>query len=108
MRIPQLARLCLDCAGGPCFFAVNDVMALGAMTALREAGLHVPRDAQVAGFDDIPTLRDHHPGLTTVRLPLSAMGEQAVALTIGSAAGRHRVRKVSGGVVLRESTAPAS
>jgi LacI family transcriptional regulator len=98
----------LPAAPGPvCFFAVNDVMALGAMTALREAGLSVPRDAQVAGFDDIPTLRDHHPGLTTVRLPLPAMGEQAVALTIGNVAGRLRVRTVSGQVVLRESTAPA-
>ena len=96
----------LPAAPGPvCFFAVNDVMAVGAMTALREAGRTCPPDAQVAGFDDIPTLRDHHPGLTTVRLPLAGMGEQAVALAIGSAAGRHRVRKVSGEVVLRESTA---
>ena len=43
---------------------------------------------QIAGFDDIPTLRDLSPGLTTVRLPLESMGELAVALTIGSAAGR--------------------
>ena len=42
-----------------------------------------PDDVQVAGFDDIPTLRDLTPGLTTVRLPLQSMGEQAVALAIG-------------------------
>ena len=102
----QAMREVLPQVPGPaCFFAVNDMMAVGAMTALREAGRQVPTDAQVAGFDDIPTLRDHHPGLTTVRLPLQAMGEQAVALAIGSAAGRHRVRKVSGEIVLRESTA---
>lgn len=91
-----------------CVFAVNDVMAVGAMTALREAGLRIPEDAQVAGFDDIPTLRDHHPGLTTVRLPLQDMGEQAVALALGGNANRSRIRKVSGQVVLRASTAVRS
>ena len=100
-----IAEVLPGAAGPVCFFAVNDVMALGVMTALREAGLQVPVDAQVAGFDDIPTLRDHHPGLTTVRLPLQAMGEHAVALTIGSPAGRQRVKKVAAEVVLRDSTA---
>jgi LacI family transcriptional regulator len=101
MRIPQLARLCLDCAGGPCFFAVNDVMALGAMTALREAGLDVPRDAQVAGFDDIPTLRDFRPALTTVRLPLELIGERAVQLAL--AADGETSEPIEGEVLLRDS-----
>ena len=43
-------------------------MALGAIAGLRSLGLSVPADAQVAGFDDIPTLRDFTPALTTVRL----------------------------------------
>ncbi len=42
-------------------FAVNDVMAVGAMAAAREAGLRVPEDVAVAGFDDIVTLRDVTP-----------------------------------------------
>lgn len=89
-----------------CLFAANDVMALGAMTAMREWGIAVPGDVQIAGFDDIPTLRDHSPSLTTVRLPLQAMGERAVELALaGPADGELRIESISGEVVLRESTA---
>jgi LacI family transcriptional regulator len=78
-------------------------MAIGAIAAFREAGLRVPQDVQVAGFDDIPTLRDSVPALTTVRLPLVELGEQAVALTLGDGdpAGEVSIR---GEVVRREST----
>jgi LacI family transcriptional regulator len=89
----------------PCVFAVNDVMALGAMAALREAGLGIPNDAYVAGFDDIPTLRDHRPGLTTVRLPLHAMGRRAAELALTGATREVTVERVRGEVVLRDSTA---
>jgi LacI family transcriptional regulator len=89
-----------------CVFAVNDQMAVGAMTALREAGRSIPADVSVAGFDDIPVARDLNPALTTVALPLEELGEQAMdlALTDGRG-GRSRVRRVNGEVVLRESTA---
>lgn len=87
-----------------CVFAVNDVMAIGAIAAFREAGLRVPDEVQVAGFDDIPTLRDSVPALTTVRLPLTELGERAVELTLGDAAGEPGVVSVNGEVVLREST----
>ena len=50
-------------------FPVNDVMAMGAMAALCQRGFEVPGDVGMAGFDDIPTLRDIAPALTTVRLP---------------------------------------
>ena len=73
-------------AGGPrpdCVFAVNDVMAVGALARLRAAGLAVPGDIAVAGFDDILTLRDVTPPLTTVRLPLQRMGEMAANLVLG-------------------------
>ena len=61
----------------------------------------------MAGFDDIVTLRDVYPPLTTVRLPLAKMGEMAASLVFGdAAAGRHRVMPVPGEVVLRESTDP--
>ena len=72
-------------AGGPlpdCVFAVNDVMAVGALARLRAAGLSVPGDVAVAGFDDILTLRDVTPPLTTVRLPLTRMGEMAASLVL--------------------------
>ena len=65
-----------------CLLVVNDVMALGAISGLRALGLAVPDDVQVAGFDDIPTLRDFTPGLTTVRLPLELIGEKAAELAL--------------------------
>ncbi|MGW2091926.1 LacI family DNA-binding transcriptional regulator [Promicromonospora sukumoe] len=85
-------------------FAVNDVMAVGAMAAVRDAGLSVPDDVAVAGFDDIHTLRDVSPGLTTVRIPLAEVGELATELALGRA---ERTRTtVRGEVVLRDSTPP--
>ena len=69
-----------------CVFAVADVMAVGALARLRAAGLSVPADIAVAGFDDIVTLRDVYPPLTTVRLPLTRMGQMAASLVLGEAA----------------------
>ncbi|GAB4084581.1 LacI family DNA-binding transcriptional regulator [Myceligenerans cantabricum] len=68
-------------------FAVNDVMAVGAMAAVRDAGLRVPDDVAVAGFDDIPTLRDVTPALTTVHIALERIGEAATRLALGEPTG---------------------
>ena len=85
-------------------FAVNDVMAVGAMAAARELGVRVPDDIRVAGFDDIVTLRDITPSLTTVHLDLEDIGERAVRLALDDQeAGPHTV-VVGGSVILREST----
>jgi LacI family transcriptional regulator, galactose operon repressor len=86
-----------------CLFAVNDVMAVGAMSALRTRGVDVPGDLGVAGFDDIATLRDVWPGLTTVRLPLEQMGRRALELAIEG--GEPKTETFKAEVVLRESTA---
>ncbi|MEV0796095.1 LacI family DNA-binding transcriptional regulator [Kribbella sp. NPDC050281] len=86
-----------------CLFAVNDVMAVGAMSALRARGVDVPNEIGVAGFDDIATLRDVWPGLTTVRLPLEQMGRRALELAI--AGGEPTTETFKAEVVLRESTA---
>lgn len=94
-------------AGDPgvdCVFAATDVMALGALAALREAGLRVPEDVGVAGFDDISTLREVVPGLTTVRLPMVEMGETVVDLALGGDPDVPRRATVRGELVLREST----
>ncbi|MEU4442860.1 LacI family DNA-binding transcriptional regulator [Actinosynnema sp. NPDC050801] len=90
--------------GATCVFAVNDVMALGAMAALRDHGLRVPQDVSVAGFDDIPTLRDLVPALSTVRLPLEEMGERAARLVLDDVVAGPRTVRVAGEVVLRAST----
>lgn len=91
---------------GACVFAVNDVMALGAIAAFRDAGLRTPRDVQVAGFDDIPTLRDHDPALTTVALPLQEMGRRAIEMALAPDTGDQSVTRVTGRVILRASTKP--
>ena len=58
-------------------FAYNDLAAIGAIRAIREAGLEVPTDVSVIGFDDIEAANYHSPTLTTVRQPLKEMGEIA-------------------------------
>lgn len=88
-----------------CVFAVTDVMAMGAMAALRERGVRVPEDMSIAGFDDIPTLRDTVPALSTVRLPLEEMGEIAAGLVLDAGGDEARTVRVAGEVVLRASTA---
>src|SRR6266849_5347158 len=55
-------------------FAFNDISAIGAIQALREAGRSVPGDVSVVGFDDIQSAAYQNPGLTTVRQPLRQMG----------------------------------
>jgi LacI family transcriptional regulator len=89
-----------------CVFAVADVMAIGALTALHDAGVAVPGEISLAGFDDIPVVRDLTPPLTTVALPLEELGERAMELAIkGARSGRSRILRLSGEVVLRGSTA---
>jgi LacI family transcriptional regulator len=103
-------------AGKPrpdCVFAVTDIMALGALARLRAGGLEVPADIALAGFDDIATLQDVYPPLTTVRLPLKRMGQMAANLVLPEVGdpGRPgqdqpRVIPVPGEVILRDSTVP--
>ena len=97
-------------AGAPrpdCVFAANDVMAVGALARLRAAAIPVPDGIAVAGFDDILTLRDVTPPLTTVRLPLKRMGEMAADLVLSDGdPGRPRVVPVPGEVIVRDSTLP--
>ncbi|MBX3015251.1 MAG: LacI family DNA-binding transcriptional regulator [Caldilineaceae bacterium] len=64
-------------------FASNDMMAFGAMEAIREHGLRIPADLSILGFDDIPQAAGVHPALTTVRQPLEAMGRVATQMLFG-------------------------
>ena len=59
-------------------FAANDMMAVGCLYALREAGLDVPRDIALAGFDDIPIARYVTPTLSTVRVRIADLGRSAL------------------------------
>ncbi len=75
----EAARRLLTLAPRPtAVFASNDAMAIGALSAFREAGLHVPDDIAVAGFDDIPIAAYVMPRLTTVHVPISELGVRAM------------------------------
>ena len=63
-------------------FASNDLMAVGALQAIAEAGLRVPDDIAVVGFDDLPIASRTNPPLTTVRQDIDAIGAAAVDLLI--------------------------
>lgn len=58
-------------------FAANDMMAIGCLRALQEAGMAVPGDIALAGFDDIPISRYVSPALSTVRVPIAQLGVAA-------------------------------
>lgn len=67
-------------SAGTLVFGMSDVVAIGAMTAARDAGLAVGRDLAFCGFDDIPVAHDVSPGLTTVHVPLEEIGYEAFRL----------------------------
>ena len=69
-------------------FAYNDIAAIGAIWAFHEAGLRVPEDISVVGFDDIPGAAYANPGLTTVRQPLVKMGQIAAQTVVDLIEGR--------------------
>ena len=63
-------------------FAASDAMAFAAMRAIQEAGLCIPDDIAVVGFDDIPTAATSQPSLTTVRQPIQRTGSVAAEMLI--------------------------
>src|SRR5271170_6380079 len=93
-------------------FAFNDVSAIGAIKALREAGLRVPQDVSVVGFDDVQSAAFQNPSLTTVRQPLRTMGMLAAQTVLqqidASPSVVHAQIVVDPQLVVRESTCPAA
>ncbi|HEX4379836.1 MAG TPA: LacI family DNA-binding transcriptional regulator [Candidatus Acidoferrum sp.] len=92
-------------------FAYNDISAIGAIWALREAGLRVPDDVSVMGFDDIPAAGFNNPGLTTVRQPLERMGQIAAKTLIDRIEGTGEYVAeiaIEPELVIRASTARAA
>ena len=67
-------------------FAANDAMALGALVALREAGLRVPEHVALAGFDDVPAARHANPPLSSVHVAMADMGGQALRTLLDAVA----------------------
>ncbi len=91
-------------------FVANDQMALGVLRAFDEAGLKVPRDVLVAGFDDVPEAAYYPPPLTTVRQDFTAVGRRSIELLLdqvgGSRAGAREAVVPAELVVRQSSVAP--
>ncbi|MGZ9276891.1 MAG: substrate-binding domain-containing protein, partial [Candidatus Limnocylindrales bacterium] len=90
-------------------FVASDVVALGAIGALRDAGMSVPRDVSVVGFDDIPLAGYFDPPLTTVRLPAFELGQAAGRALLDRIAKRPMRERIllPTELIVRGSTAPA-
>ncbi|MEV0380310.1 LacI family DNA-binding transcriptional regulator [Nonomuraea sp. NPDC050643] len=85
-------------------FAATDMVAIGVLAALREAGLRVPDDVSLAGYDDIPFAADLEPGLTTVHIPTEELGRTAVRLALNRRERQHVVLGTH--IVVRNSVRP--
>ena len=91
-------------------FSSNDQMALGMIHAAREAGLDVPGDLSVVGFDDIPEAAHFWPPLTTVRQDFPELGRRCIALLLSSLGGEAEgyPGTIVPELIVRASTAPPS
>lgn len=88
-------------------FAANDMMALGCMSAFKQAGIAVPGQVALAGFDDIPLSRYVQPSLTTVRVNIAELGGQAMSAlseAIGTEAASTAPVSLRPELIVREST----
>jgi LacI family transcriptional regulator len=93
-------------------FCFNDIAAIGAIRALKDAGLSVPGDVSVVGFDDIQSAAYATPSLTTVRQPLTEMGKRGAQVLLERIANREKAFPaeimMTPELVVRESTGPAA
>ena len=106
----QTAAARLIAAGMTGIVCASDPMALGAIRAARRAGLRVPADLSIVGFDDSALMTSIDPPLTTVRQPIEAMGRTAIELLLGQIAGSAVPRDellFEPELVVRSSTGPA-
>lgn len=87
-------------------FAGNDEMAIGVYTAARNAGLNIPEDLSIVGFDDTPMAARTSPPLTTVRLPIREMGQEAAKglLRLVSDTGNKCNQSFEPEIIVRQST----
>jgi LacI family transcriptional regulator len=90
-------------------FAFNDILAIGAMGAVRKKGLSIPEDISVIGFDDTILARHCYPPLTTMAQPLEEIGDQAVELLVAEIEGKATKKQrilLQAELVVRQSTGP--
>ena len=85
-------------------FAANDMMALGCLFAFSQAGVSVPGDIALAGFDDIPLARYVHPALTTMKVDIAELGGQALRTLLQAGHDPGTTLSISPELVVRESS----
>lgn len=90
-------------------FAGNDHMALGLIRALYEAGIRVPEEVSVIGFDDVPEAEFYVPALTTIRQDFGEVGRRTIAALLAAIEGRPAPDEpfASPELIVRDSTGPA-
>jgi LacI family transcriptional regulator len=81
-------------------FIASDMMAIGALQALRQAGWQVPQDIALVGFDDIPIVSAIEPALTTVRQPIERMGSMAVEVLLSVLEGASEEEALAHRIIL--------
>lgn len=104
----EAARALIRAGGFTAIVAANDLLALGAYDALREAGLRIPADISVTGFNDMPMADLVDPPLTTVRIQHAEMGEAAAAALLARLRGEAPagLTRLPAALVVRGSVAP--
>ena len=113
-RISSGEKMAAELLGWPAherptaLICANDMMAIGALSYCQRAGLRIPEDISVVGFDDLPFTALLTPGLTTVRQPAREMGIAATKLLLGMVAGEVQASPppVAVSLIVRESTGP--
>ena len=86
-------------------FAANDLMALGAMSVIKDRGLRIPEDISIVGFDDTLVSQTSRPALTTIRQDITGLGEATAELMIAQLAGANpKPRLLPTELVVRETT----
>ena len=105
---PPIRKLIASRAPFTAVLCFNDVSAMGSIRALHEAGLRVPHDVSILGFDDIQSSAFHVPSLTTIRQPLQEMGSTAARILLNKLAGQatNEIVEIDPQLIVRESTGP--
>jgi LacI family transcriptional regulator len=101
-------RVLAEHPGTTAILALNDDMAIGCLAELRASGVAVPGRISVSGFDDVAVAEDLSPSLTTVRLPMTEMGERALELALKEPGKRARRQRLPAELVARDSTGPVA
>jgi LacI family transcriptional regulator len=103
-----MQSLLAENAGLSAVFAANDLMAMGGYLAVKEAGLRIPDDIAIIGFDNIPTANLVSPALTTVDQFQERVGQRAAQMLLermtGAAPAQGRSEKQPWRLVIRDST----